>query len=92
MSNPVGRPRKSPPRFPVLDARIKRMGGVDRFCKKHFFSRETYYAYQRGLHEPTLYTIMRLLELTGLTFEEAFLGKLPHEDDGILREKYLTKE
>ena len=64
-----------PRRFPVLDEAVKAMGSIARFARDAGIGEQTYYKIQDGTNDPTLFTIRRCLEYTGLTFEEAFQEK-----------------
>lgn len=69
-----GRPRKAPPRFPEVEEAIKAKGTVKQFAIKAGLHEQTYYAMQAGNAQPTLNTIIRVLEYTGLDFDTAFAG------------------
>lgn len=83
-----GRPRKHPPKYPAIDRAILARGGVIKFCEARFYSRSTYYLLQQGRLAPSLPLILDLLDYTGLSFEEAFMGK-PKEPVRELREKNI---
>jgi hypothetical protein len=65
-------PRKSPPRFPAVDAAIKKKGTVQHFLREADVKQPTYYAMQSGLSAPTLGLIYKVLDYTGLDFDQAF--------------------
>ena len=65
-------PRKTPPRFPEVDAAIKAKGTVAQFVRDSGLHEMTYYAMQAGRTTPTLGTIYAVLKYTGLSFDEAF--------------------
>ena len=71
----MGRNRKHVPLFPAVDRVIQDKGGVRVFCAETYYPAGTYYAQQRGDRQVTLPDIMVILEYTGLTFGEAFMGK-----------------
>ncbi len=89
----MGRHRKNPPRFPLVDEVIMRMGGVLKFCQERYFTTGTYYSMQSGRHEPALPVILEILNYTGLTFEEAFMNMPKKEEKAPecpeLREKNI---
>lgn len=58
--------------YPALDEAIKAKGSVRAFVKWAGLGIVTYYHMQDGTSQPTKYVIDRLLEYTGLTYEEAF--------------------
>lgn len=64
--------RKSEPLYPVIDEAIKARGGVRAFIRWSGIARTTYYHMQDATSQPTKYVIDRILEFTGLTYEEAF--------------------
>lgn len=70
--NICGRQRNSPPLYPKLDAFIKANWGVTPFCREIGISYVTYYCMQNGRTMPTLDTVYKILNKTGLSFEEAF--------------------
>lgn len=67
-----GKERKAPPKFPEIDAAIKRRGSVRQFVKEVGIHEQTYYAIQSGRATPTLGTIFAILRYTGLDFDTAF--------------------
>lgn len=67
--------RPTPRRYPRLDAAIKAKGSLKAFCKEMQISEPCYYKIQSGENLPNYYTILKCLEYTGLTFEEAFKKK-----------------
>ena len=64
--------RKTPPRFPAVDAAIKAKGSVSQFIRESGLHQMTYYAMQSGRSQPTLGTIYAVMSYTGLSFDEAF--------------------
>ena len=64
--------QKKPRRYPKLDAAIKAKGSARAFCRWAKISEQCYLQIQSGLHLPNYFTIIKCLEYTGLTFEEAF--------------------
>ena len=64
--------RKTPPRFPAVDAAIKSQGSVRQFARESGIHLMTYYAMQSGRSAPTLGTIYAIMHYTGLSFDEAF--------------------
>ena len=68
----MGRERKTPPLYPVLDAKIKAMGGPCKMLRKTGLFYNSYYCMQTGQYDPSKITIDTLLAYTGLTYEEAF--------------------
>ncbi len=70
--------RKTPPRFPAVDAAIKAKGSVAKFLRESGVNVQTYYALQAGRSMPTLGLIYKVLDYTGLTFEKAFGRGLTH--------------
>lgn len=64
--------RKTPPRFPRVDQEIKARGSVMDFVREAEIHQMTYYAMQAGRTTPTLGLIYKVLNYTGLSFEEAF--------------------
>ena len=64
--------RKTPPRFPAVDAAIKEKGSVAEFLRESGVNVQTYYAMQSGRTTPTLGLIYKVLAYTGLSFDEAF--------------------
>lgn len=66
--------RKTPPKFPVVDAAIKEKGNVMDFIRFSGFHQNTYYKMQDGTTQPTLGLIYKVLQYTGLTFDEAFMA------------------
>jgi hypothetical protein len=64
--------RKTPPKYPRIDEVIKEMGSVAQFCRDSGVYIMTYYAMQAGRTTPTLGLIYKVLDYTGMTFEEAF--------------------
>lgn len=67
-----GMERKTPPRFPKVDAAIKAKGSVHEFVRRSGIHIQTYYKMQSGATVPTLGTIYAVLRYTGLGFDEAF--------------------
>ena len=65
--------RKTPPRFPVVDQAIKELGTVKEFLEFTGIKTPTYYKMQAGKTTPTLGLIYKILDYTGLTFEDAFM-------------------
>lgn len=64
--------RKTPPRFPAVDAAIKAQGSVVDFARAAEIHQMTYYAMQSGRTTPTLSLVYKVLDYTGLTFDQAF--------------------
>ena len=64
--------RKAPPRFPAVDAAIKEKGTVRQFFAKTGVNEQTYYAMQARRTTPTLGLVYKVLDYTGLTFDQAF--------------------
>lgn len=64
--------RKTPPRFPAVDAAIKEKGSVMDFICEAEIHQMTYYAMQAGRTTPTLSLVYKVLDYTGLTFDQAF--------------------
>lgn len=64
--------RKTPPRFPAVDAAIKAHGSVMDFVRAAEIHQMTYYAMQSGRTTPTLGLVYKVLDYTGLTFDQAF--------------------
>ncbi|MBO7669058.1 MAG: hypothetical protein J6S60_00580 [Oscillospiraceae bacterium] len=69
------RGERTPRRFPVLDEAIKSRGTVRRFVEQSGIGEQTYYKMQDGTNDPTYYTVVKCLQYTGLTFEQAFQEK-----------------
>ncbi len=67
-----GYERKSDPLYPAIDEAIKARGGVRAFIRASGIAMTTYYHMQDATSQPTKYVIDRILEFTGLTYEEAF--------------------
>lgn len=64
--------RKNPPRFPAIDEAIKAKGSVMDFIRVSEIHQMTYYAMQAGRTTPTLGLIYKVLDYTGLSFDQAF--------------------
>jgi DNA-binding XRE family transcriptional regulator len=64
--------RKTPPRYPVVDEAIKERGSVAAFVREADVNQQTYYAMQSGRTMPTLSLVYKVLDYTGLTFDQAF--------------------
>lgn len=64
--------RKTPPRFPAVDEAVKAKGSVMDFVRFGEIHQMTYYAMQAGRTTPTLGLIYKVLDYTGLTFDQAF--------------------
>ena len=64
--------RKTPPRFPAVDGAIKARGCVMDFIRYSGIHQMTYYAMQAGRTTPTLGLIYKVLDYTGLSFDQAF--------------------
>ena len=67
-----GRPRSTPPRYPAIETAIIEKGGTYRFFEETGIRQPTYYYLQSSRGNPTLNTIQRILQYTGLDFETAF--------------------
>ena len=68
-------PRKSEPMYPAVDEAIKAKGSVMQFVRWASIGMVTYYHMQDGSSQPTKFVIDRILDYTGLTYEEAFRAK-----------------
>ena len=64
--------RKNDPLYPRIDEAVKAKGGVRAFARWASIGLVTYYHMQDGTSQPTKYVIDRILDYTGLTYEEAF--------------------
>lgn len=64
--------RKTPPRFPSVDEAVKAKGSVMDFVRYAEIHQMTYYAMQAGRTTPTLGLIYKVLDYTGLSFDQAF--------------------
>ena len=58
--------------YPRVDEVIKSKGSVMQFIRWAGIGIVTYYHMQNGSSQPTKYVIDRILDYTGLTYEEAF--------------------
>ena len=61
--------------YPRIDEAIKAKGSIRDFIRWSSLAMTTYYHMQDGTAQPTKYVIDRVLDYTGLTYEEAFRAK-----------------
>jgi len=62
-------------RFPLIDKAIRARGSVKDFTDWAGLHQQTYYRLQSIKSNPTKFVIDKVLDYTGLTYEEAFREK-----------------